>query len=239
MWRSGLDGRTLHFHLAGINNQNFIMRDEETGSWWQQITGCGIRGPLAGRCLEPMAWDEVSFAIWRKEHPETRVLKPAAEFKERYASADWEAEIAGYPTVTPGDPTDPLKPRDLVVGIVSGEAAAAYPFDRVVAQGPIADTVGGTPILILAHSDGRSLRCFDRRVDGAALELFLEPGSDPPTLLDDRTGSRWDFGGASTEGPLAGRRLARVTCLKDYWFDWKTHHPRTAVEAGGNGDDPD
>ena len=46
MWKSRLDGRTLHFHLYGINNQNFIMRDEETGSWWQQVTGCALFGLL-------------------------------------------------------------------------------------------------------------------------------------------------------------------------------------------------
>ena len=27
------------FVSPGINNQNFIMRDEQTGSWWQQVTG--------------------------------------------------------------------------------------------------------------------------------------------------------------------------------------------------------
>ena len=35
VWSRRVEGRTLHFHLAGIKNQNFIMRDEETGSWWQ------------------------------------------------------------------------------------------------------------------------------------------------------------------------------------------------------------
>ena len=43
MWASEIDGRKLTFHLAGINNQNFIMRDEETGSWWQQVTGVASR----------------------------------------------------------------------------------------------------------------------------------------------------------------------------------------------------
>jgi hypothetical protein len=33
VWETTVNGRVLHFHLAGINNQNFIMRDEETGSW--------------------------------------------------------------------------------------------------------------------------------------------------------------------------------------------------------------
>ena len=234
MWKSSLDGKRLLFHLAGINNQNFIMGDEETGTWWQQVTGCGIRGPLAGRCLASIDWDEVTFALWKQEHPETQVLKPAPEFKDDYATADWEKEIAEYPTVTPGAAGDPLQPRDLIVGIVAGGAATAYPFDRIAAASPIADGVGGTPILILLHPDGRSLRCFDRRLDGEALELFLEPGSDPPTLLDGRTGSRWGFSGQAASGPLAGRRLARMPCLKDFWFDWKTYHPDTSVFTPGD-----
>ena len=39
MWRREIDGLRLTFHLAGINNQNFVMRDEETGTYWQQISG--------------------------------------------------------------------------------------------------------------------------------------------------------------------------------------------------------
>jgi hypothetical protein len=238
VWKSTVAGRTLHFHLAGINTQNFIMRDEETGTWWQQVTGCGMRGPLAGRCLAAMDWDEVAFAIWRKEHPETEVLRAAQVDKADYATADWETEIAAYPTVTPVEAGDPLKPRDLVVGVVSGEAAMAYPFEAIAERGPIAGEVDGMPVLLLVHSDGRSLRCFDRRLDGEALDLFLEPGSDPPTLLDGRTGSVWDFSGRATEGPLAGRRLEHLPCLKDFWFDWKNYHPRTGVyAAAGSTDD--
>lgn len=74
MWERALDGRTLRFRLIGINNQNFLMEDLETGSWWQQVTGRAISGPLAGRALTPMLHDEVTFGLWRAEHPETRVL---------------------------------------------------------------------------------------------------------------------------------------------------------------------
>ena len=48
-------GRVLNFYLAGINNQNFLMRDKETGTWWQQITGKAIFGPLKGAALELVA----------------------------------------------------------------------------------------------------------------------------------------------------------------------------------------
>jgi len=32
VWRAENEGRRLRFHLAGINNQNFLMRDDETGT---------------------------------------------------------------------------------------------------------------------------------------------------------------------------------------------------------------
>ena len=67
MWETTIDGRVLHFHLAGINNQNFIMKDEETGSWWQQVTGEAIFGPLKGKHLKPVYMDELTFATWKRE----------------------------------------------------------------------------------------------------------------------------------------------------------------------------
>jgi len=233
VWKSTVDGRTLHFHLAGINNQNFIMSDEETGTWWQQVSGCAILGPLAGRCLDRIPWDEVTFEVWRREHPRSLVLRPAEEAREHYAAADWEKEIAEYPTVTPVDPSDALQPRDLVVGLAAGAVAKAYPWTALVAQNPIIDTLGDTPVLVLLDLDGRSLRCFDRRVANETLELFLRTGTCPPAIVDSRTGSEWDFSGLATAGPLAGRRLARLPCLKDYWFDWKAYNPGTRVFTAG------
>ena len=224
-----MGGRTLHFHLAGINNQNFIMSDEETGTWWQQVTGCAILGPLTGQCLEAAPWDEVTFAVWKHEHPRTQVLLPDQAMKKRYATAEWEKKIAEYPTVTPVDPDDELKPRDLIVGVVVGSVAKAYPWAALVEQNPIIDSVGDTPLLLLLHPDGKSMRCFDRRVEDATLELFLKTGTNPPILVDSATGSEWDFSGLSTSGPLSGRRLPRVACLKDFWFDWKTYHSSTRV----------
>jgi Protein of unknown function (DUF3179) len=229
VWKSTVGGRRLVFHLAGINNQNFIMRDDETGSWWQQVSGCAIAGPLTGTCLEEMAWDEITFAVFTREHPDALVLRPLESARDQYAGEDWEGEIAALPTVTPVDPHDTLAPRSLVVGVAAGDAASAWPWTALVLRGAVGDTVGGTPVVLVAHPDGRSLRCFDRRVDGETLDLAPVAGADPPALRDRRTGSLWDFGGTATSGPLAGRRLTRITCLKDYWFDWRQYHPGARV----------
>ncbi len=223
-----MDGRALHFRLAGINNQNFIMRDDETGTWWQQVTGAAIAGPLAGRRLEMMPWDEVTFAVWKAEHPDTQVLMPVEERAERYAKPDWEEKIAAYPTPFPAGPDDALQPRDLVVGVEEGPDAKAYPWKVLAERKLILDSVGKRAVAIVLHPDGRSLRCFDRDAEEGPLELFLEVGEDRPLLIEGGAGSTWDFSGTAVSGPAA-KPLERIACLKDFWFDWQAYHPKTGV----------
>ncbi|MCP5111655.1 MAG: DUF3179 domain-containing protein [bacterium] len=74
-------GRSLWFRLAGLNNQNFIMEDEETGTWWQQVSGEALRGPFEGERLELVHSDEISLGLWKREHPDSTVLLPDDGFK--------------------------------------------------------------------------------------------------------------------------------------------------------------
>jgi hypothetical protein len=230
VWETTIDGRTLHFHLFGINNQNFIMRDEETGSWWQQVTGEAILGPMKGRRLVHVPQDEISFALWKREHSTGRVLRPDPKVAAagHYAPADWEAHIAKMPVATNTHDAR-LQPRDLIVGVTADGRSKAYRMADVRKQNPIIDTIGAVPILIAVAEDGRSVRAFRRSIDGRTFELFAKPGVTPIAFVDDATGSEWDFAGRATRGPLAGRQLAKIDVLNDYWFDWRTYHPDTAI----------
>ena len=225
-----MDGRVLNFHLAGINNQNFIMRDEETGSWWQQVSGECVLGPLKGRRLKLFDHDELTYATWKREGEGGRVLRPAAKVLAAggYAPADWERRMQRVPVATTlAEAEMALPARTLVVGVEAGGAAKAYPVDALAAQSPVLDQIGSAPVLVLLGEDGKSVRVFDRRLEGRTLEFFLKP--DSHELLDKETGSLWDFTGTAASGPLAGRRLARLQPVKDYWFDWKMYHPATGV----------
>lgn len=225
----------MNFRLWGINNQNFIMRDEQTGSWWQQVTGEAIQGPLKGRRLTAVVHDEVSFGIWKGEHPGGRVLKADPRRKDDYEAADWERRMRKVRTVTPVDKGDALEPRATVVGVTLNGRAKAYPLQVLRRQSPILDTLGGVPIALVLGDDRKSIRVFERTLDGRPLELLARAGAEPLRLLDAETGSEWDFGGRALSGPLAGRELTKVKALKEYWFDWKIYQPATAVYRRGKG----
>jgi Protein of unknown function (DUF3179) len=235
VWETTVNGRVLHFHLAGINNQNFIMRDEETGSWWQQVTGEAIFGPLRGQHLRSMMHDELTFGLWKQEKPNGRVLRPdeAIERAAKYAPANWEERMVKVPVTTSATLDKALEPRALVIGVTVNNASRAYPFDALLKQSPIIDELGRVPIIVVLDDDRRSVRAFDRTVDERKLELFVKPNVSPLHLVDG-TGSEWDFSGKGVSGALIGKQLKKLPVLNDYWFDWKAYNPNTTLYQLGN-----
>ena len=234
MWERTIDGRVLNFRLAGINNQNFIMQDRETGSWWQQVSGEAIQGPLKGHHLVRVFHDELTYREWMKELPGGRVLLPASDTAWRAFSAGWEEGTVKLPVRVHAALDPRLPARALVAGVEIGGSAKAYPVDRVVAQAPVHDRIGGVPITLFVGADGKSIRAFEARIDSLALEFIRPAEGEPGIVVDVGTGSRWSFQGEALSGTLAGKRLTPVYLLLDYWFDWKTYHPETAVYLLGS-----
>ena len=225
-----MNGRVLHFYLAGINNQNFLMRDKETGTWWQQITGKAIYGPLRGASLELVPNDELTFGEWKSEVSDGRVLAEVPKYKKEYDS-NWEPEVAKLPVVISFPGTE-LKSRDLVVGLKIEDASRAYPWETLLKQSPVMDRVHGEPLLIVVGPDHKSFRVFVSRIDGQDAEFFLkgdETSSKAWSLVDSATASEWNFQGCAISGASQGKCLDHVPALKDYWFDWRNYHPDTTI----------
>jgi len=231
VWTRDVAGLRLTFHLAGINNQNFLMRDEETGSYWQQITGVAISGPLTGNHLTLVLSDELTLAAWKSEEPQGTVLEDVPQFTSGYARRDWDVRMQRNPT--PFDfPEHGLKPRDLMLGIQAFGASRAFLYDRVVQEKVVKDHVGLEPVLLVVGPDGQSVRAFRNRipgVEGTPGFYRIEESPSGTLLMDDAVGSQWNFQGCATSGKARGSCLTPVPMLKDYWFDWRNYNPKTTV----------
>jgi len=147
------------------------MRDEETGSYWQQVTGIAIAGPLKGEHLNLVPQEELTFGLWKKGEPNGTVLAPLSRYASRYEKATWEAEISKLPTVIHG-PKGTIADRETIIGVVRNGKAQAYPLSKLTIQSPVLlDVVGGEPIMLVLGPDGKSVRVFSRKIGGNTLEF--------------------------------------------------------------------
>jgi len=74
VWRRGVGDRVLTFEADGDR-----MRDGETGSSWDPLTGKALAGPLRGRSLEAMSFVTGFWHAWLAEHPDTALLDVAGD----------------------------------------------------------------------------------------------------------------------------------------------------------------
>jgi len=231
VWSRVMDGKTLHFRLAGINNGNALLRDEETSSIWQQSTGEAIYGPMKGRQLEMVPSSELTFALWRKEQPQGLVLKPDARYEALYDPKDWERHVAATRTVVDTTKSG-IAPHELMIGVTAAGGSKAYPIESVLAAKVIQDRIEGAPVVLVVGPDGVSIRAFAnmRLADGGV--LTFAGGQGETVMRDAQTGSPWNFQGCAVGGPMVGQCLKQIDAHKDYWFDWMNHHPGAAVYKG-------
>jgi hypothetical protein len=225
VWNPVVDGKRLHFRLAGINNGNALMRDEETRSVWQQSTGEAIFGPLKGHHLKPIHGSELTYALWRKEQPQGDVLKPDAPYLPEYEKKGWENYVEKTPAMVDTSKSG-IKPHELMLGVTVAGKNKAYPINSILAARLIQDEVAESPVVLVVGPDGTSIRVFE------AAELTFTRGEGTRVMQDAETGSGWNFQGCAVDGKLAGRCLKEIDVNKDYWFDWMNHHPETAVFKG-------
>jgi hypothetical protein len=68
-----LDQRELELGTIGLDEGALVMYDRHSRSWWSQLTGEALDGPLAGRRLEKIPSTVTTWGKWRRQHPATTV----------------------------------------------------------------------------------------------------------------------------------------------------------------------
>ena len=124
-----------------------------------------------------------------------------------------------------------LQDDDIMLGVVSGKVAKAFPaadlsqhgavFDKMP-DGPISVTwcgVCNTGVVFRAEVKGRTLHFqYDRMVGANEVQKDLE------------TGTSWQQAtGEAIDGPLKGTRLTLYPVVRTTWAEWRKRYPRTMV----------
>ncbi len=239
-----LGERLFTFGTSGkLYLSDLVMYDRQTESLWSQIEGRAIAGTLAGKQLERLAIQTVTWNQWREAHPRGYVLARPKGSGRDYGKNPY----TGYdqpdsdPFLFDGDVDDRLPPKERVVALLD-DAPLAVPL-AVVAERGVVDlrdvgrdvVIFGAPGLRSALdaaevSAGREIPAtgvFDPHAAGK--RLTFEPARGGRLFVDDQTRSSWNILGEAVGGPLRGKRLTPVRHVDTFWFAWAAFEPSTLL----------
>jgi len=235
-----VDGQELTFGTTGnLRNSDLVMWDRQTQSWWQQFTGEGIVGEMAGTQLEFLPSSISSWGEFKEAYPDGQALLPGAiRDYGRNPYVGYDTDENPFAFVGEIDPR--LSAVERVLGVTMGGEAVAYPFETLAESGVVGDTVGGQDVVVFyqpgqvsaldgsAIADSRdvgSAAAYDPNLNGQALTFSYADG----TITDNETGSRWNIFGQAVSGPLAGEELDQLLAYPHFWFAWAAFQPETDV----------
>lgn len=214
-----------NFRLVGMDHYNAMFEDETTKSWWRQVNGEAIAGPLLGTTLTEVPSEQMSLQAWIDRYPNTLVMQPDPAFKDRYESLEkydegkMEGRLEGRDSLS-------WKDKSWVVGVPMGLFAKAYDWNQLVKDRVINDQIKGLPLMLALESDSVSFHSWVPVVGKDTLRFSY---SDSLKILVDQNQSRWNWKGECVEGTMKGTKLETVQSYQEFWHSWKTFHPNTEV----------
>lgn len=232
MFRAEANGQALHFDTDGVVGANEVFKDRETGSHWQQSVSTATSGPLKGTHLALYPFLLTTWGEWRKQHPDTLVLKPEPGYLELMAGMNRVINQGLF-----GNGAAPagafghdarLRPRETILGLEVGDEAKAFPLSALRTARVVNDKVGGAPVLIVHQPASDTTTAFDARLNGKTLR-FRPADQEANALADLETHSSWNAYGLCVSGRLKGSQLKALVLEPEFWFAWSEFHPKTNV----------
>ena len=219
-------GGTTHLfgNTSALSENDLVMFDYETGSYWFQTAAEAIVGPLSGSRLQPLPATTITWGRWKEINPETKVLariqpeiiRRPDYSRDPFAGGAYAARLDDlqfpFPT-TIDDIDNRLRPSEITISIAFGAAEKAYSLEQL-GDAVVNDEFLGRPVVVFSEQTGPNGNGFSRLLGDMTLTFRL----DGDRIRDDQTNSEWDFSGTAISGDLEGETLELLTARRAFWF---------------------
>jgi len=209
-------GQHEKFRLVGMDHFNAMFEDLTTGSWWRQVTGEAIAGPLKGEILPEVQSSQLTLKKWFELNPNGVVMQSDDVFKDNYDTLGRFESGRSKGKLTKPDSL-PWKDKSWIVGIQVNAESKAYDWRQLKDKRIINDVLGGKPIVIALAADDQSFVAFERPAETDNFTI-----RNDTLLVDNKT---YDFSGRDLN--TLSVRLRGVKAYQEFWHSWRTFHPNT------------
>ena len=220
VYSRSLGEQVLTFGNTGaLYESDMVMLDYETGSYWWQVAGKAIVGPLTDRTLTTLPSSLTTWEGWFSRHPDTLVLSRDTGFGVDYGrnpflgiGENFNRGTFTFP-VSEAALDDRLKPAEIVLAFEVGDQVYGLPLGGSD-SGVFNMDNKNVPIVVFFAPEGPSGAVYLSIFDGETLKFVLRDGA----VVDENTGTTWDFAGRGTSGELKGALLSPVASKTTFWY---------------------
>lgn len=182
-----INGEPVEFGTSGkLYNSNLVMYDRRSDSYWTQIGGKAIVGPMSGKKLNLLSLDQMTWGEWKQTGSTGLVLSRDTDENRAYGRDPYSGYYDSPDVWFELENTDErLPPKELVYGIILDGQAKAYKFSHVQKQEVLKDNVAGISLEIRNKDGMVTIRRTDtnKTIGHELLFWFAWAAFNPATQL--------------------------------------------------------
>lgn len=207
-------------HAGKVYNNNLLLEDEVTGSYWNQATGLAIAGDMIGVQLNTISYDVMTWGAWKKANPFGQVLSVDTGYDRDYGRHPFEnydvADIYYFPM---NQIDDRVSAKWVVDGFEAGDLSVA--FSRNIMR--------GTWVMNFEANETHFVALYDTqddvtRVFASGDKRFTYDQEDD--VFVDQNGGTWSAKGTSLSG---SEQLEQWQTQTSFYMCWYANHTDTKV----------
>jgi hypothetical protein len=169
------EGRELHFSAGGLYDGIVLLTDDETGSYWNHITGRAVYGPSLGVQLDPFPLDITTVGCELERNGNCQIFEGKPSLFGRFMGHQLRHGLSrkGFMpfffkrTMLPIDPRADKMSQGL--GVVIDDASRFYPVSEL--NSPVHDRLGGIDIEVRRRTEDHVPEAFDEQGE-RPMQLF-------------------------------------------------------------------
>lgn len=212
MYAADIKSTRYTFNTSGsLWRDALVMMDMETRSLWSQIDGRAIKGDLKGSTLSLFPFVHTTFAEFKKQYPNGKLLRKPR--KGGHGSASYASYFVDPGTIGIFGRQENLArlgPKDLIYGLRFGETQIAVTQKKLgIEKFVILDDMT-PPIVVMTNGAGNTARAFAvmQVADGSKITV-----ENSKILVDGKN----------------AESIEKLPITSAFWFAWFGFFPETRL----------
>jgi len=174
-----VEGKNLIFEAGGLYDGLVVLRDIETKSYWNHITGECILGEYEGKSLETDNLFHYMLDIALETYPSLQIAMSKIQLPFSLFAKVSDKLLRGNKGFIPpyfrksmDAKDDRLDEHEIGLGIVVNNQAKFYEINKIIKAGVIEDSFSGEKLIIHFDEKSKTPRCIIQDKDTLPLQLY-------------------------------------------------------------------